>query len=334
VLEALRRALGARDALLASLEAEDTDIVRLLHGATEGAPGLAIDRYGDLLLLQTWRDPLPPGTPESAAGIVNEALGLSLQPVWNHRGDGGGPPWTAFHDPPLPDEPLGREGGLLYDVRPRHRGRDPLLFVDLRAARRAVRQSAPASLLNCFSYTCGVGVAARAGGAERVLNVDFAGSALAVGRRNAGLNGFDDAGFETLKEDFFPAVRQLAGLPIKGRGARRRSGGRRFTRLDARRFDAVVLDPPRWAKSPFGAVDVVRDYPSLLKPALLCVRAGGWALVTNHVPTVDLDEWLGVVSRCAEKAGRPCQQIDVLVPDGDVPSPDGRPPLKVARLQL
>jgi 23S rRNA (cytosine1962-C5)-methyltransferase len=329
MLDALKHALEARGPLLERLRAEDTDIVRLLHGTNEGVPGLTIDRYGDLLLLQTWRDPLDPGAPEAAAKAVEEITSLSLTPVWNHRGEGGGPPWTQHHDPALPDQPIGREGGLLFDVRPRHRGRDPLLFIDLRAARRAVRKRATGTLLNCFSYTCGVGVAARAGGATEVVNVDFAASALAVGRTNAGLNGFDDAGFVTLKEDFFPAVRQLAGLPIRGRVARRK-----FTKLKPRLFDAVVLDPPRWARSPFGAVDVVRDYPALLKPALLAVKPGGWALVTNHVPSVELDVWLDVVRRCAAKAERPCQQIDVLKPDEDVPSSDGRPPLKVALLQL
>lgn len=329
MLDALARALQNRGDLLSRLKGEGTDIVRLLHGATEGAPGLAIDRYGPLLLLQTWREPLPPGLPEAAAGVVEAETGLSLSPVWNHRGEGGGQPWARHHDPPLPADPVGLEGGLRFCVEPRHRGQDPLLFVDLRAGRRAVRQRAQGDVLNCFAYTCGVGIAARAGGARSVLNVDFAASALAVGRRNAALNGFDDERFGTLAQDFFPAVRQLAGLTVKGRGARRR-----YERLAPRAFDATILDPPRWARSPFGAVDVMRDYPSLLKPALLATRRGGWALVTNHMPSVDCSEWLEAVRRCAEKAGRPCQQIDLLKPDGDVPSPDGRPPLKVALLQL
>jgi 23S rRNA (cytosine1962-C5)-methyltransferase len=329
VLDLLRRSVDARGDLLARLEDEETDIVRLLHGATEGAPGLAIDRYGPLLLLQTWREPLPPGFPEEAAGVVEAALGVALTPVWNHRGPGGGPPWTAQHAVELPADPVGLEGGLRFDVTPRHRGHDPLLFIDLRAARRAVRRLAQGDVLNAFAYTCGVGVAARAGGARSVVNLDFAASALEVGRRNAGLNGFDDDGFVTLQEDYFPAARQLAGLPIRGRGARRR-----FRRLAPRTFDGVVLDPPRWARSPFGAVDVVRDYGSLLKPAVLATRPGGWTLITNHVPAVDLDEWLEGARRCAEKAGRPCRDVEVLTPDEDVPSPDGRPPLKVAILHL
>ncbi len=99
MLDALARALNARADLLTALDEEGTDIVRLLHGATEGAPGLTIDRYGPLLLLQTWREPLSPDAPEAAARAVEAELGLTLVPVWNHRGEGGGPPWTRFHDP-------------------------------------------------------------------------------------------------------------------------------------------------------------------------------------------------------------------------------------------
>ncbi len=326
----LIRALDARSTLLERLAAEDTDIVRLFHGITEGRPGLTVDRYGPILLVQTFRDPLEPGELDTIARTLDESLpGASLIPVWNHRGRGGGRPWERFCEVELPEAPIGREAGLRFDVRPRHRGMDPLLFVDFRAGRRAVREAAPASLLNCFAYTCGIGVAARAGGSGSVLNLDFAGSALEVGRTNAALNGFDDEGFETLQEDFFAAARQFAGLPIRGRGA-----SKKHARLSPRSFDGAVLDPPRWARSAFGTVDVVRDYPSLLKPVLLCVRPGGFVLATNHVASVDLADWLDVLRRCASKAGRPITNLTVLTPDIDIPSPDDRPPLKMAWLRV
>lgn len=330
LLDLCRRALDARGELLVRLADEGTDVVRLLHGAAEGRPGLTVDRYGPILLVQTFREPLEPGELQTLSDAVQEALGgTPLLPVWNHRGRDGGLPWSKHHAVELPEAPTGREGNLLFDLRPRHRGLDPLLFVDFRAGRRAVREAAPESLLNCFAYTCGIGVAARAGGTRSVLNVDFAASALEVGRRNAALNGFDDAGFETLHEDFFAAVRQFAGLGLKGRRGRRTR-----STLKPRRFDGAVLDPPRWARSAHGAVDVVRDYPSLLKPVLLSVKPGGFVLATNHVPSVDLADWLDVLTRCAAKAGRPLQDLAVIQPDEDVPSPDGRPPLKMAWLRV
>ncbi len=99
-------------------------------------------------------------------------------------------------------------------------------------------------------------------------------------------------------------------------------------------FDIVVLDPPRWAKSPFGTVDLIRDYPSLLKPCLLATKENGRVLCTNNVAKVDIDYWLKIITRCAEKAGRPVKQIERMVPEEDFPSHDNRPPLKIAVLQL
>ena len=99
-------------------------------------------------------------------------------------------------------------------------------------------------------------------------------------------------------------------------------------------FDLVVLDPPRFAKTAFGTIDVVRDYQSLFKPALLALADGGAVLATNHVPTVDEAEWHDALRRCAEKAGRPLRALDRVPVDGDFPSFDGKPPLKLALARI
>jgi 23S rRNA (cytosine1962-C5)-methyltransferase len=326
--DAIARAIDVRAPLLERLAREDTDCVRIFHGVAEGAPGLAIDRYGPVLLVQTWREPLDDGALEEITAEVERRLGVALAPCWNHRGPSRreGVMGSTTDDARL-EAPIGSELGAAYDVRPRHRGRDPLLFLDLRAGRRWVRGASEGrSVLNLFAYTCGVGVAAALGGAREVWNVDFAESALEVGRANAARNGIAEERFVTLREDVIPAVRQLAGLKLAGRGARRRE----VRALEARQFDLVVLDPPRWARTPFGAVDVVRDYPSLFKPALLACAPGGAVLATNHVPGVAIEAWLEVLRRTAEKAGRPLAGIETIAPEEDFPSADDRPPLKIA----
>lgn len=326
----IERAIAARAGLLDRCAREGTDCVRLFHGTVEGRPGLTIDRYGPVLLVQTWREPLEGTELDAIARTVERALpgvagGAALVPCWNHRGPSRDEGLVGGGDPGI-HEAIGRELGALFDVRPRHRGQDPLLFLDFRVARRWVRGAArDRSVLNLFAYTCGIGVAACLGGAREAWNVDFASSALEVGRANAARNGIEDSRFRTLEEDALPVLRQLAGLPVKGRGARRG-----FTKMPARTFDLVVLDPPRWAKTPFGAIDVVRDYPSLFKPALLACAPGGAVLATNHVPQVPLEEWVAVLRRSAEKCGRPIAEPEILVPEEDFPSPDGRPPLKIA----
>lgn len=326
-VDALSRALDARGDWLATCSERGTDCVRLLHGAVEDAPGTAIDRYGDILLVQTWREPLAAGELDALAAVVEERIG-ALTPVWNNRryGRRGGTrrEFELDHAVDLPDELVGREEGLHFDVNPRHGGRDPLVFLDFRAGRRRVRaHSEGKSILNLFSYTCTMGVAAAVGGATDVLNVDFARSALDVGQRNATLN---QVAMDELQADCLPAMRLLAGLSAGGRRGKRG----KLPKIEARTYDLVVLDPPRWARSSFGAVDVVRDYQSLFKPALLATAPGGALLATNNVASVSWEDWVEQLLRCATKAGRPLGSIERVAVDPDFPSPDGQSPLKMA----
>jgi len=131
------------------------------------------------------------------------------------------------------------------------------------------------------------------------------------------------------QSDFFPAIRQLAGLPVKQRGK-----PRPYPNLAAKTYDLVVLDPPRWSKSPFGTVDLIRDYQSLLKPSLLATSEGGQLLCSNNVSKVSREDWGQILTRCAEKAGRPLKSLEWIQPEADFPSRDGNPPLKIALLQL
>jgi len=184
------------------------------------------------------------------------------------------------------------------------------------------------TVLNLFAYTCGIGVCAVAGGATEVLNVDFSETALSIGKDNARRNGLG-AQFSTMKEDVIPVVRQFSGLGVRWRGAQPK-----FTTLPVRAWDIVVLDPPRRSKGRFGAVDVVGDYASLFKPALLSTRPGGAVLATNNVAAVDRSDWIEAMRRCAEKVGRPVIDIEPIEPEADWPSPDGRFPLKMAWIVL
>lgn len=324
--ELLRTAIARRTSLLARLHGDGTDCYRLLHGITEGAPGLSIDRYGSLLLLQTWREPLLADQVEELAAVARTELGVQLDVAANHRG-------RSVPDDFVPHEPtaaalaprLARERHLAFHVQARHRGQDPWLFLDLRSGRATVQAiAAQKRVLNLFAYTCGVGVVAAAGGAAAVDNVDFAHSALAVGRDNAEANGLPPERCTFLQSDCLPVLRQLAGMPVQRRGK-----NVPYVRVERRPYDVIVLDPPRLAKTPFGTIDLVHDYQSLWKPALLSLADGGAVLATNHVPSVDEGEWHAALRRCADKAGRPLRDLQPIAVDGDFPSFDGRPPLKV-----
>ena len=327
--EPLLRAFERRATLLESLAAEGTDCFRLFHGISEGLEGLTVDRYGGLVLAQTFREPLEPAAVARLEEALRAALPWPFAFAYNHRGRKSGEPFEKWHRPAPEalEEFVCSEGGSRFYIRARHRGIDPWLFLDLRAARRLLRRtSAGLSVLNLFSYTCGAGVCAAAGGAAEVWNVDFASSSLEAGRRNAELNGIPAARFLLLEEDCLTAARQFSGLPVGGRYGQKR----RYRRFEPRAFDLVFLDPPAWAKGPLSAVDVARDYPALFKPALLAARPGGRVIATNHLASAGWEEWTETLRRCAAKAGRPLKILDRVEPDGDFPSFDGKPPLKVA----
>ena len=208
---------------------------------------------------------------------------------------------------------------------------DPLLFLDLRNTRGWVKaHSAGKSVLNLFAYTCGVGLSAAAGGAREVCNLDFAEGNLAVGRENGLLNPQLPT-MQFVQSDYFPAIRQLAGLPITQRRGQKLPS---YPRLEQRQYDLVLLDPPAWAKSAFGTVDLLRDYQSLLKPALLATADNGVLICCNNLAKVSMEDWREQVLRCAEKAGRPVRDCKVMTPGADFPSQDQQPPLKTLILQL
>ena len=330
----LAAALAARRALLEQLHAEQTTAYRLFHGSVEGAAGLTVDRYGDALLAQSFHRPLDAAQLAAIeAFYAREFAGLPL--FYNDRSQANSRIANA-----LPPELVAsahelrefQEVGVKYRFQARHAGQDPWLFLDLRAGRRRVMQEcAGKSLLNLFAYTCGVGIAAAKAGARHVVNVDFSESSLAIGKDNARLNDLPIR-LRFVKSDAFAALRQLSG-----QGQANMVRGKRmppFPKLDAHQFDVVFLDPPRYAKSPFGVVDLVNDYAALYKPALLCTAEGGTLICCNNVAEVTREVWIDQLERSTRKAGRSIREVEWISPEADFPSPDGQSPLKIALLRV
>ena len=163
----LERALEARRELIARLEAEQTNAYRLFHGTVEGRPGLTVDHYGNLILVQSFHDTLPASQLAEVEAFYAAAFpGSEL--IYNDRSPANSRIANAV--PPDRKELATTrrefsELGVKYWVQARHDGQDPWLFLDLRAARRRVMAEAEGkSVLNVFAYTCGVGIAAAKAG--------------------------------------------------------------------------------------------------------------------------------------------------------------------------
>lgn len=328
----LTAAINKRQHFLTQAAADNTNCYRVFHGTVEGIDGLNIDRYGDNWLVQTFHASL---TDDELAEITQILSTHAALPVtYNDRSGNHSRVSNSLTDKEAGEaeqESLMQENGIWFTSKMRHEGQDPLLFLDMRIGREYVRKhSLNKRVLNLFSYTCGIGTAAAVGGADKVMNVDFSSFALAAGRRNAELNQVNER-CEFVQSDVFPALRQLAGLNVGGRRGQRLP---KYPKLPRTQFDLVFLDPPRYAKSPFGIVDLINDYQSLQKPAVLATAAGGTLVCCNNVAKVDKQVWFDALIRCVQKQGREVVSHKWLDCHEDFPSFDGNHPLKIVALTL
>ncbi|KAK3272268.1 hypothetical protein CYMTET_19427 [Cymbomonas tetramitiformis] len=276
------------------LEAENTTAYRLFHGVCEGLPGTTVDRYGDVILIQTFREELL--TQQELVDVsclFPEETRILYNPRGGHarrQAKAGELNFGDFSD--RSTETVFQEVGLNFEFSCLPFS-DPSLFLDFRFARRWIQNNASdLSVLNTFAYTCGCGVAAAVGGARKVVNLDHGSRCLELGAKNAALN---NVSMQNVQSDFYPAMRQYAGLGVKGLRAARR--GVKYPSLNPETFDLIILDPPTLTKSKWGAVDIVNDYSALAKPALLSLSENGRLLATNHTSQVSMDEWVDVISR-------------------------------------
>jgi len=328
----LAAAFAKRHDFLTQSITNNTNCYRVFHGTVEGINGLNIDRYGDAWLIQSFHQTLTDIELEQISTALTEFTELPV--IYNDRSNKNSRvinPLDVVMDDFAHHEQVMLENGIKFTTKLRHEGQDPLLFLDMRIGREyMLANSQGKSVLNLFSYTCGIGIAAAVGGAKRVVNIDFSSFALEAGKLNAKLNGVSDV-CEFIQSDAFPAMRQLAGLQVGGRRGKKMP---HYPKMRASQFDMVFLDPPKFAKSAFGIVDLVNDYQSLFKPALLTTKSGGTIVCCNNVAKVDRQAWFDSLVRCVEKQGRSVTKFNWLNCHEDFPSFDGFHPLKIIALVI
>jgi 23S rRNA (cytosine1962-C5)-methyltransferase len=281
------RRLQAAIALRARL-AIPSDGVRLVHGEADGLPGLVVDRYGDLLSAQflaagveRWKDVIADALlrltgcsrlyERSDAG-VRALEGLPSVRAWLRGGsDDAAAARVTIH-----------EGGWRLDVDVAE-GHKTGYYLDQRDNRarfaQLVRQYGCKRVLNCFSYTGGFSVAALAGGAEHVVSVDSSAPALALADAHVRLNGFDPARHERRDADVNALLR-----------AALQSG---------ERFDAIVLDPPKFAPTAAHADRAARAYKDINRLALKLLEPGGLLLTFSCSGGISADLFHKIVAGAA-----------------------------------
>ena len=305
----------------------DTDSIRLFHGAAEGVSGLTIDRYGSEILVGVFRSTFELEW-ESLAERIKDVYPSVTAVTVVRRGKGKQTLATVGQ---LANRIRCHEGNCVYWNSLVKAGNDPWFYLDFRSTRRFIATvSSGARVANFFSYTGTAGVVAAMAGADQVFNIDFGRWCIDIARDNFKLNALEGS---MIRDDFFSVSRQWAGGQVKNR-RRGNRGRRRRCHYPAKSFDLVILDPPTRSNGPFGAVDIIRDYPSLAKPCMQMLSSGGWLVCSHHHSAIDFDRWQAIIHRTAEKIGRSIVAERRILPDPDFPVVGSEPLLKVLALQL
>ena len=270
----------------------ESDAVRLVHGEADGLPGLVVDRYGDTLSAQ-----FTAAGVERWKGVIADALlkVTGLQRLYE-RSDAsvreleGLPPITGW----LRGAPTDagdtvitiREQGwqLTVDVA---RGHKTGYYLDQRDSRKlfadSVRHFGVQRVLNCYSYTGGFSVAALAGGAAEVTSVDSSGPALERASVHVTLNGFDATRHTAIDADVNATLRRFID--------------------EGRRFDAIVLDPPKFASTAAQAERAARAYKDINRLAFGLLEPGGLLFTFSCSGGVSADLFHKIVAGAGLDAG-------------------------------
>jgi 23S rRNA (cytosine1962-C5)-methyltransferase len=272
-----------------------------VHGESDALPGLIADRYADVLVLQF----LSSGV-EHWRGLLIDLL-VELSGVRNvyERSDvdvrrlEGLPERSGPLRGTPPERVQIQEAGLNFQVD-LVRGHKTGFYLDQRWNRGRVRQLARGKqVLDCFCYTGGFSLNALKGGARDVLAVDSSTDALAQARENLALNRLPADGVEWLEGDVFKVLRSL--------------------RDQARQFDLIVLDPPKFAPTAAQADRAARGYKDINLLAFKLLRPGGVLASFSCSGGVDASLFRKIVAGAALDAGVEAQILERLSQDIDHP---------------
>jgi 23S rRNA (cytosine1962-C5)-methyltransferase len=274
----LEAALVARGSLL---DARHTTAVRLFNGFAEGWSSLVVDLYARTLVLHDY------GTTHEA-----ESIATALQ-FYQER-----LPWlqAALLKQRSAKDPAARNGVLLMGQAADRKilesgvwyamelalNQDAGFYLDTRNLRAwALANLGGKTVLNTFAYTGSLGVAALAGGATRVVQLDLNRNFLNVAKTSCTLNGFPIDRKDYVAADFWPAISRL--------------------NHDGARFDCVFLDPPFFAATSKGVVDVENNFARLINKVRPLISDGGTLIAINNGLYVSGANYLATLeSLCAD----------------------------------
>ncbi len=276
---------------------------RLLNAEADGLPGVVVDRYGDWLVLQCltagaeyWKQTL--------ADVLLEQTGCrgvyerSDVSVRKKEGLAEAVGLLAGTPPPAYIDIVEAGRHFRVDVL---RGHKTGFYLDQRDNRSLLATHAKAkTVLNCFAYSGGFGIAALQGGAQHVTNIDASQPALDWGQQALALNGFAADTVEDVCGDVFQQLRQY------------RDAGRQF--------DLVVLDPPKFAENRNQLNKAARGYKDINLLGFNLLKPGGLLFTFSCSGLMESALFQKIVSDAALDAGCEAQIIRKLGQATDHPT--------------
>jgi len=275
--------------------------IRLVHGESDGLPGLIVDQYADVLVLQLgsagaecWRD------------TVTDCLQDLRQPLCIYeRSDSDGrkleglPIRNEVLRGHLPENLYVTENGIdiAVDVAA---GQKTGFYLDQRDNRALVgKLSADRDVLNCFCYTGAFSLYALAGGARTVLSIDSSADALQLAQHNVALNKLDASRAQWHNQDVFEALRKL--------------------RDQNRKFDLIVLDPPKFAPTAAFAEKAARAYKDINLLGFKLLRPGGMLATFSCSAGINDELFQKIIAGAALDAGVDAQIVHKMHAAADHP---------------
>ena len=262
--------------------------MRLIHGESDGLPGLVVDRYDDTLVAQFSSC----GSERFKAVLVQALLEQTGLTRLYERSDAsvraleGLPEATGWLAGSGSTEVIITEHDwkLSLDVAEGHKTG---FYLDQRDSRHKfaayTRRMGFKCVLNCYSYTGGFTVAALAGGAAHVTSIDSSASAIERAVSNVALNGFDAVRTTMFDADVNASLRQFL--------------------KDGATFDAIVLDPPKFAPTAFHAERAARAYKDINRLALMLLEPGGALFTYSCSGGISADLFHKIVAGAGLDAG-------------------------------
>lgn len=279
--------------------------IRVVHAEADGLPGIVVDRYGDWLVCQLlsagaerWREAIVEALMAAIPGIVgiferSDADVRSKEGLERRTG--------TIHGAEPPPQIEIIQGGARFHVDVRQ-GHKTGFYLDQRDNRARVSPWLRGRrVLNVFSYTGAFAVDALRAGATHVTNLDGSEDALAGCEANLALNGLDVDATTQLRGDAFSVLRTMADA--------------------GETFDAVILDPPKFADNRSRVEGALRGYKDINLLGLRLLRPGGLLATFSCSGLVDNERFRRAVAWAAMDLGRDVQVLMDLAQAADHPVP-------------